>query len=137
MPATRGARTAPTAARKAAAARGARAAAPVGGTDLDAVQSTAVDAAHPFKLGGVWYHLLPLQHLDYRIVEMADTGDASAVRVALQAGLIEKDEWPTIDAAALSIAQLDRLFRDWLSASGLAPGDSEASSQSFAPTAKR
>jgi hypothetical protein len=104
--------------------------------DLDAVRAQARQSSTPFVKGGRRYELAPLQSLDYRTVQAADSGDVDAVRAAVKDGLGE-EQWEHFDREATSIGELDALFKRWLSKSGLSQGESAASSASLTGTATR
>lgn len=104
--------------------------------DLDAVRAQARQESTAFIKAGRRYELAPLQSLDYRTVQAADSGDVEAVRAAIKDGLGE-EQWEHFDLQATSIGELDVLFKRWLKKSGLSTGESAASPASLTGTATR
>lgn len=128
---TRKAANGAPAARRPSRARAALAIAEPGVLNLDAIADEAAGHLFEFTLAGRAWHLRSMQDMDFRVAEAADSGELSAVRAAIQDGLQPKEDWDEFETKRLSLGQLTALFQSWREFSGVAEGDSGASSRNL------
>ena len=96
--------------------------------DLDAVEREARRDPFPFKLKGRVFTLPHLAGLDRKILSAVDEGDAAAMTAALREGLGSR--YAEFDRLPLSLDGVKQLFEEWMRHSGLAVGESPASTGS-------
>ena len=96
--------------------------------DLDAVEREARREPFPFRLKGRVFTLPHMAGLDRKILSAVDEGDAAAMIAALQEGL--GNRYAEFDRLPLSLDGTKQLFEAWMRHSGLAAGESPASTGS-------
>ena len=96
--------------------------------DLDVIEREARREPFPFRLKGRVFTLPHMRGLDRKVLAAVDEGDAAAMTAALQEGL--GNRYTEFDGLPLSIDGTKQLFEAWMAHSGLAPGESQASTGS-------
>lgn len=103
--------------------------------DLDAVAAEATGAPLRFTYRGQEWTLAHMTGVDWRIIDAANEGDMEAIRKAFRYGMGE-EQATRFDEVPQTIAAMTALFRRWLKHNGLTEGESEASPDSSASTAR-
>ena len=96
--------------------------------DLDAVEREARREPFVFRLKGRTFTLPHMADLDHKVLLAVDEGDAAAMTAALQAGLAGR--YAEFSQLPLSLSGVKTLIEAWMRHSGLAVGESPASTGS-------
>lgn len=104
--------------------------------DLDAVAAEETKEPLRFRWQGREWTLAHMTGVDWRVVELANTGDMEAIRKAFRYGMGE-EQYAEFEKVPQPIAAMTALFRQWLRHNGLTEGESEASPDSSGSTARQ
>lgn len=102
--------------------------------DLDAVAAEETKEPLRFTWHGQEWTLAHMTGVDWRVIELANTGDLEAIRRAFRYGMGD-EQADRFDEVPQPIAAMTALFRRWLEHNGLTEGESEASPDSSGSTA--
>lgn len=102
--------------------------------DLDAVAAEATKEPLRFTYRGQEWTLAHMTGVDWRVIDLANTGDIEAIRKAFRYGMGE-EQAARFDELPQPIAAMTSLFRRWLDHNGLTEGESPASPDSSGSTA--
>lgn len=97
--------------------------------DLDAVEAEVKREPFVFTLGGRQWTLPHMEDMDRQIIHHIDQGNQKLAREAIRLGLGE-DVYAEFDELPLSLGGVDKLFEAWMRHSGMASGNSQASTGS-------
>lgn len=103
--------------------------------DLDAVAAEATKEPLRFIWHGQEWTLAHMTGVDWRIIELANTGDIEAIRRAFRYGMGD-EQADRFDKLPQPIAAMTALFRQWVKHNGLTEGESAASPDSSESTAR-
>lgn len=103
--------------------------------DLDAVAAEATKEPLRFTYRGQEWTLAHMTGVDWRVVELANTGDIEAIRKAFRMGMGD-EQADAFDDLPQPIAAMTALFNQWLKHNGLTEGESAASPDSSESTAR-
>jgi hypothetical protein len=102
--------------------------------DLDAVAAEATKEPLRFRFHGQDWTLAHMTGVDWRVIELANTGDLEAIRRAFRYGMGD-EQADRFDELPQPIAAMTALFRRWLKHNGMTEGESSASPDSSESTA--
>lgn len=103
--------------------------------DLDAYVTEHRQQPYRFRYGGQTWELPHSADIDWRVTEAADQGNIDAIRTLFQRGL-GPDQWERFEQLPQPAAAMGELFRRWQAHAGVRPGESPASPDSSASTAR-
>lgn len=103
--------------------------------DLDAYVAEHRKDPYLFRYGGQDFELPHAADVDWRVTEAADLGNVDAIRALFRRGL-GPEQWERFEALPQPAKPMGELFRRWQAHSGVKPGESQASPDSSASTAR-